>query len=308
MISAILLTTSFLLKQNLHEAEIASYLKANDLSFVLKNTDGTENSLIKDTREMLEKIGVPNETIENVMNSEATKEFMSQYITDVLFYLIYGEEKTTSITIDNIKTLAKENFNVIEETLSAKGLTFTEEQKTKMNRLIDEYAIDIMNFFPTANVLLGKLNQSEVPFYKNITLKDITSMIALMTSNPYILSLIAILMGSGLIIIFCNFKQRKTWHYFKLATLSYAFFLIFVEILLGTVVKNTLMLKLESAKEFINYMVNALSKNIWLFILIALLLSIIFAKLEKGRKKNAPILERLYQNDERSIKEESNEK
>jgi len=291
----LLLTLSWLVKSNLQEERITKYLQDNDLSFILKNPNGQENDLVEDTRNYFLKLGIPENIIENVLNSEVTKEFIGKYTTTLLNYLIYKEDKII-ITTEDIETLAEENFPVIEEALKVQGLSFTSALEAEIRQKIAEYSDDIMSFFPTANLILNKLEGNHIIVYKNITLENVTSFLNLVTSKKWLIIISSLTLVSVLILSLWHFRKKQFLKCLQMICFSYMGVCILIEILLGTIVKEKLMLKVESAASFINYLINALAKDIWLFIFGAFILGLIFMRIKKGKKENASILDTLYRN------------
>ena len=70
----------------------------------------------------------------------------------------------------------------------------------------------------------------------------------------------------------------------------YIFLFVFVEVMMGTIGKDFLMNKWESANTFINYFVNAVSKNLWFLLITATIFLLILTIIEKvGKKENEKI-------------------
>ena len=86
-----------------------------------------------------------------------------------------------------------------------------------------------------------------------------------------------------MILFFIN--KGKGCFYFKKYFFLYALLLVFVEILLGTVVKEVLMNRVVHAATFINYIINEVSKNLWLVILLAIVVSFILSRIERKEKE-----------------------
>ena len=160
VLSAILLTVASLIKWNLKENRIMNYMKENDLSFILKTKDGYTTDLLEDTKTYLEKIGIPKEAIEEVINSNPTKEFVGKYTYKILNYIIY-KKGSVQITKEDILDLVKNNFPVVETALKEQNQPFLPEYQKNILLLIDKYIDHIMDLFPTVNHLITKIEQEE---------------------------------------------------------------------------------------------------------------------------------------------------
>ncbi len=283
--ASIFLTISFLLKWNLRESEIVSNIENNDLSFLLQDRYGKEPVFIEEMREFLEFLSIPSDTIDSVLNSKATKNFIGKYTYDVLNYIIYQEDKA-SITKDDLIQLATDNFYVIDAKLQENHKSFSEKDKQKIVNFIHEYAGEVMNFFPTANVFLKKMEEGNIIVYQNITLKDVTGLLKMFMSTTYICVALSVLLISAFCLVCLHFHSKKYILYLKNTILVYIFLFVFVEIMIGTIGKDFLMNQWESANTFINYFMNALSKNIWFLLILATIFLIILTVIQKVEQKN----------------------
>lgn len=278
--SAIFLTISFLIKWNLLENTIMKHIKNNDLSFILKDKNGTETKYLEETKEALKKIGIPSETINAVVNSEATVNFIGKYTAQIFNYLIY---ETGNITInkEDILLLAEQNFPVIERVLKEKDIPFTKEQQELINSLIEKHQNNIMDLFPSVKRLINKLENKTFILYEETSLLNIVHLLEKLTNKTLIYALI--LLGCSSIIFLFLIERKKISKWLKTSLLCYAFFFIGVEVFLGTILKKYVLTEWESANEILNYFINCISQELWVFILVGLLLSGFFCWYEKKK-------------------------
>src|SRR5574344_1967042 len=124
----LLITIGVILKINLRQSKIEYYLKNNDMSFLLKNTDGTDNEFVSQIKELCVLVGIPDDTVEAMLNSDATKEFASKYMVSIFDYLIYQKIDNT-ITDTDIKNVVIQNYDVINDKMKEKGLEFAESDR-----------------------------------------------------------------------------------------------------------------------------------------------------------------------------------
>lgn len=280
LILAIFLTFFALLRWNLQEESIVSYIKGSDLSFVLDATTGARAEFLEKVEEYFLAINVPEDTLEKVLNSDSTKEFVGKYLASAVNYLVYQKEEEV-ITSQDVENLVTENIPVIEEALKSAGLDLSEEEKAKILDYTKEYADDVAYFFPTASEILKDVSLDSTRI-GNISLTSFFEGIKIITSTSFLLLMLGILFFLLLILWLINKGKRST--YFKVYFFLYALLFIFVEIILGTIVKDFLMSNIQVADTFINYMINEISKSLWIFILCSLVLSFICSRIKKERK------------------------
>lgn len=97
------------IKWNIREEQMVRYLKNADLTFIMNSYNGIQNELLQNVENYLEAIHVPADAIEDVLNSDATKEFVGKYLSSVFSYLLYQKEDVT-ITKDDVAHLVDEIF------------------------------------------------------------------------------------------------------------------------------------------------------------------------------------------------------
>ena len=292
------------IKWNIREEQLVRYLKNADLTFIMNSYDGIQSELLQNVENYLEAIQIPTDAIEEVLNSEATKEFVGKYLANVFSYLIYQNEDV-SITKEDVAHLVEENFSIISDTLQAQGLTLSDEDKSKINAYVLEYGDRVLEFFPTANQILNKLMTQDIVLVNTVTLSDVTTFLRLILSPTFLISVLGILLFLLGTLWFIN-KGRRCF-YFKLYFFGFALLLVVSEILLGTIVKETLMVRLESAETFINYMINEISKHVWIIILFAVVISFVLSRIERKENKNEKIFTELCEDNGEETREKSDE-
>ena len=292
------------IKWNTREEQMVRYLKNADLTFIMNSYDGMESELLQNVEDYLEAIHIPASTIEAVLNSDVTKEFVGKYLSGIFTYLLYQKEDVT-ITKDDVIQLVNENFSIISATLQAQGLTLSEEEKNQIDAYVSEYSDQVLEFFPTANQLIQKLTTQDVVLVNSITLSDVTSFLQSVLNPTFLISIL------GIFLFFLGalwlMNKGKRCFYFKRYFFLFAFLLVLCEIFIGTIIKENLMLRLESAETFINYMINEISKHVWIIILCAVVISFVLSRIERKEKKNEKIFTELCENNGEETREESDE-
>ena len=286
LLASISLTLCVLLKINLREEKIVSYVKGADFSFIADEATIIGEELISQVEDYFIEIEIPKDTIKSVLNSEATKDFVGKYAASVLSYLIYETDEKV-ITDKEVLNLVTENMSIIETALTNVVLTLTPEEEDKIMALAKEHASDVAYFFPSAKELLADVPFSKVVLINNFTLADFFNSIRLITSIPFLL--IGLLITSILLFLLWLINKGMRVKYFKTFFFIYALFFILGEIILGTVVKEFLMEEVSLLSPFINYIINEISKEVWLIILISLGLSFGISRIKRKEEKNEKI-------------------
>jgi len=283
---ASILTISFLLKWNLKESNVIKYIQENDISFILKEKDGSETSFIEDTKRFLELVGFPKDTIEEVINSEITKDFIGKYTFSFLKSFIYGENDFT-ISSKDVIHLAENNFPVIENILKKQNKVLTKNQKNKILELVSDYSEHIMDFFPTIEALFKNIENGNIIIGGKISLNEFTFVVRKLEDKKIISILLIIFVLSTILLLLLNRKSKDYFKYLKVSVILYVVFFIIIEIFMGTILKDVLMSKWQGANSFLNYLVNVLSKELWIFLFISFaiifVLNFFIKKIEEKR-------------------------
>lgn len=267
--SAIGLTFSFLCYSNLREKRIEKYLTDNDLSFLFQNTNGEYSNFLDDTKEALKIIGIPANTINSVVNSNATVSFIAKYLRQIFFYMVH-QNQVPSISREDLILLAENNFPVIDLELQKEGEVLTDEQKNAILSLIDIHSEHLMDLFPAVNRFIEKIDSLDLKVYQNIALQDVQVFFQTFSNKTLIFSLILILSGSSFLIFLIQKKWKYFCKYISFALVLYISFFLVFQILLSTVFKEFLMTEWKSADVILNYFVNAISKDLWIFLLLSI--------------------------------------
>ena len=278
-------TVTFVIKINFNEGKITNYLKETDFTFLLKTRDGKKTEIEENMEKVLEKMGIPKSTVLNVMNSEATKNFIGRYTYFVFKFLMFGGEAPTISSLD-VSLLIEKNYEVIEKTLEENGKSFTQKQKDAIHLFVEKYQGQIMDLFPTVHLLLQKFENREIVLYGNISLYDMTSLFRFFFSDFCFFLFIGLAILFLFLLYLCHYKDKSFFSSFRMVLYFYTFFLIFLEILLGTIVKDVVMSSWEGADVFLNYLVNILSKNLAIFIVLGILFLVLLSRVIKKCKTN----------------------
>ena len=146
-----------------------------------------------------------------------------------------------------------------------------------------------MDFFPTVKILEDRIQNQTITIYKNITLDDLNVFLEIFSNKTYIVVMFIFFFGCVGILFIIHYKSILFLKYIKSSLFIYTFFFITVEIFLGTVFKEFLMLEWKSANSFFNFTVNKISKNLWVFLLISIILIILINIIIKKSKVKCEI-------------------
>ena len=200
----------------------------------------------------------------------------------VLYYLNEGEKPEFDASM--FKRILRENVEITSWLFNTDSRQERERKQKLIDEKIDEYSEDVLNFFPTIQNFMKRL-ESEKSYF-GFSVHQILDLISFMMSKLWICISVVLLWICLLLIFWCGDSVEKVYQALFRSVFIYISFLIIVEVLLGTVIKTMMMERLEVANVFINYMVNVLSKDIWVFVIIGILTAIFFKKYPQWTHRN----------------------
>lgn len=272
---ALLLTSSFLIKVSIRPSSIQKYILENDFSFIIKDSSGEDSALIKETKSFLNELGISKTVVESLVQSDVIKKYMSDYTVKYILYYL-GEDNKPEFNSTLFKKIIKENIQIAPWLFSGDSKASMLKKQKMIEEKIDLYATDVLDFFPTVKSFIKRLESEKT--YFGVTIHQVLKLISLLISKKWIIVCIVMFWISLIMMFVCGLSLKSVYKALFVATFSYTSILIVLEIILGTVVKTSLMNRLEVANVFINYMVNVLSKGIWVFVIVGILCSIFFKK------------------------------
>ena len=272
-LTCLFLTISFILKISIRPSSIQKYINENDFSFLVKTSSGDDSLFLKETKMFLEGLGISGSVVDQVIESDVVKQLIRDYtIQYILYYLNEGEKPVFDASL--FKKILRENTQITSWLFKSISKQEKEQKQKLIDEKIDEYSKDVLNFFPTVQHFMQRL-ESEKSYF-GVTIPQILDFIAFLMSKFWILLSIILLWISMILLFCCGKNVRSVYKALYRTSFAYTSVLIVVEIFLGTVVKTALMNRLEIANGFINYMVNVISKDIWVFVIVGIFCSIFF--------------------------------
>ncbi len=273
---------------------IKKMITDNDFSTVLNDLYQENEEILEGTKQVFEALNIPSDAIEQVINSDATKNFIGIYASNTVDAL-FGNEEEKVLTKEDLKSLIKDNLDIIQQQMPSEEKEFLENYENIAYDYIDEHGDEIISYFPTPKEIFGEVDQSKIKVYNDISLKQVIDFINLITSLKFLIIYSLIILFVLLLIYLLKRKVRWARYYTGVFT-TYSFIMIFVEVILLTVMKSTIMNELESFSTIVNYLINGLSKTIWMFIIPSLIIAIIcycFYRKKKGLIKDESVSSKL---------------
>ena len=270
-----LLTFVLLFRKQLTKEVINKVIMENDIGTVVKDLENSSNPVISQTEKALETLGFPENVIPDVLNSEGTKRFISIYTTNTINYLLNTKEEE-AITKQDLKDLVDSNINVFEKDIDSDKKYLIEEYKKNLYQYVDKHGDAIIKLFPTPKQLLEQVNQKDITLYKNITLKDVLDFLTLLNSNKLTMMIIFSIFVLCLILIIMNFKNRKWPKHLAISLFLYSILIFIIQIVIILAKKLEIFDLFKSLESFVLYIVNQISRDLWIAFIGSIVLGIIF--------------------------------
>ncbi len=277
-LSAFMFTCSFVIKAHFDERTFVQNIRETDLSKIIKEEEQKEDSIVSDVKAFLLFVGIPSNTIDEVMNSDATKSFIGKYAYDVLEYFVYQKEETV-IQTEDLTNLVLDNFFIIDQVLKDNNQNFLDEHKDHIIQFVQNHTDEVMKFFPTASDLLKDVEKKDFLLYKNISFDDFTRFIQFITSNVFLTGCVLAFVFFSFLIFILHFKSKKYIGIFKVLSIIFGGVLVLLEILLETIIKP--MIIKDSTLFILENFITSTCESIWFFIFISFFLFLVFFFLQK---------------------------
>lgn len=282
LIGLFIFTGSYVLKRELSEDVIQNAIVDNDFSVFLDDVMKNNQELVETSEEIFKALSMPEDSITRVINSDATKKFIGAYVSNTIDTIFSNDSKELSITIDDFKNLFKENIDILQSELPENEREFLESYEEKGYEYIDEHQDELLKMLPQPKDVIEKLDLTNVKINDKYNLNDLISFISFIRSTKFLMEIILVIVV--LMVIIFLLKRRKALKYYSVLFGIYSFLMIVCQVIILTVIKSAFMSSLEGTEVIVNYLVNGLSKTIWLCLLPTILLTIIFAVLYKKFK------------------------
>ncbi len=278
----IVFTFCFVLRSKLSKESILKAVNDNDLSVFITKIDNQE--LLDISRKVFKTLSMPEDSIEQVLNSKATKNFLGIYTFNAINAVIDPNGQDIKVTKEDIEALVKDNILILQQDLSKEEQVFLESYEEKAYEYLDSHADEIINMLPSPKDIMNKIDQDNLMLYENISLKDVTDFIRLIKSNVFLISLACGILL--LLFIIYLLVRKRCFKYYASLGFVYSFLMVLVEIVILTVLKSEYLDKLASFGDLVNNLINSLSKSIWLFIIPGFIISIICSVIYKKKVKS----------------------
>ena len=185
--SLVLSLSNFLTVDN-----ITKSLKESDFTAFYKDSNGNETEIISSFRILLENTGVPTSAIDEVVNSEETKEFIGQYVSNSIEASI-NETEQKPLEEQDVVELVRGNMEIITKDLEEEGIEVSEEIQNEILTLTYENAHILTENMPTGEeiiTLTGNDKINELTTLSKLLLSDKTKFTLLISIGANLLFLI----------------------------------------------------------------------------------------------------------------------
>ena len=268
-------TVVVILKQQLSSTKIKETLKKTDMSPIVEKLEADENPVLEETEKILKTVGLPKSTIPDVLNSDGTKTFISNYLASAVDYVVENKDGVP-ITKEDLKKLLDDNINVIEKSLSKQNKEFGEEDKEVLYKYVDEYGDEVISAFPKPKEIIEQVEKQGVNVSNGVSLKQaINTLSTVLNTKTVILLIVGIILDIALIVVL-NFKNHRWPKHLSIITFLYMIFLILVQIMFTIAKKLELFDMFGSFESMLLYIVNNVVNLLWIIIVVAFILFIAF--------------------------------
>ncbi len=265
LVGLIGLTGCYTLKHYLNSETIKKIITDNDFSKVLNNVYEENKELLDKTKEVFEVFNIPENAISEVINSDATKNFIGIYAANSVGVLL-GEEEQKSLTKEDLKSLIKDNLDIVQRNMPSEEKEFLENYENKAYEYLDIHGDEIISYFPDPKEILKDADQNEIKIYQNISLKDVLAFINFISNSTF---LIIFALGILLILLLIYLLKRKVrWaKYYTFIFGTYTILMTMIDLILTTFIKNIFNMELKEFASLVNYVIDGASKMLLTFII-----------------------------------------
>lgn len=152
----------------LNEKNITKTVKKVNLIDILSDdaqmtSDGPTASTMDKIYDMANNVSISKEHVDAVINSDAVKELVSNYINHVVTYITTGEEK--NISGAELTELVRNNIDTIS---SQAELNLSDSMKQNVVNGVERYADDIVILIPSPKVVTDSIGDSKLAVIQNL--------------------------------------------------------------------------------------------------------------------------------------------
>lgn len=186
--------TTKAIKESLKDVKVTDLLNGTEenISYNIPKQAAAGTSPMNDIYRQAQNYGISSEDVDKLMNSETTKDLISEYLGSNAEYIINGTEPLP-LTGDEITKLFKENIDTISKEAN---INLSEEQKANMITVVEQNADKIATTLPDSRKLSNEIDQNQL------------KMIRFMFSTTFkTILIVSIILLAGLIALL-----RKSWY------------------------------------------------------------------------------------------------
>lgn len=182
---------------------ITKTLKESDFTAFYEDSDGNETEIISSFRVLLENVGVPEETVTDVVNSDATKEFIGEYVGNSIEATINDTDQKP-LSDEDVVDLVRGNMEIITSDLEEAGLPVSEEVQDEILTLTYENAHILTENMPSGEEIITLTGNDKI--------NELTTLSKLLLSNS---TKFTLLISIGACLLFLILLRLKKFRFLK---------------------------------------------------------------------------------------------
>lgn len=196
IISLFFLVCSF--SSYLTPKSITDTFKKIDFKEIIKDENGNNTELSLAIKETLELSGVPDKAVDEILESEATKEFLGSFVGNSLNSVIH-DDKEKPVKSKDIVNLVEKNMDIVSKKCDEANIPFTDTMKQNILNNVEKNAEIIIKELPNASEI--------VEMTGNDKLKDIQKFSQLLLGNNTKKVLLISFLVCAFLILLLRLKQ-----------------------------------------------------------------------------------------------------
>ncbi|MDF2566650.1 MAG: hypothetical protein K0R90_106 [Oscillospiraceae bacterium] len=185
----------FNINSTFNQKTATKIIEKMDMAPLIENKDGEPTEIFSYISDEMQKNGIPEQTTKTILQSEAFKQIITPYLSDISGYLFEGKIPE-GMTQEKIIDIVKENMEPIAY---LSGTVLTDQDKKEILNSVSEKSHEILNEIPAAQDIV----EDNLPPQVVSTIRGMLS-----------LKVKLILIGSTLLLIglLVFLRFRKSWY------------------------------------------------------------------------------------------------
>lgn len=264
----------------INKKSISDIIKSIDISEIFTDKDGNYNEVGREIHDELTKSGVPEDLVDDILDAEAISNFVADYASTAIDYIVYDSE-FNKIKAKDIAKLINENIDNVFIDLR--------------NRKVEGYELltdDVLNEIKINVDSLADNVEKKLPdIKKDLKLDEnqrVIEALRFSLSNVVVAIFIGVVAFISLIVILLNIKKCRFGYWVGITYILASFPFVFLFALSS---KIELKSDMQYARDLVKYILNRFSLYGLIFFIIGLVFLIIgiIMGLRKNKKTTSNI-------------------